>query len=253
LTFFTLKFELNGSVRLAFTINFIYDKTKPFGATKVPPQKYERICEMGTKALELDRETDTAKRQQVLDGARRCFLAQGFDGASMNDIVTAAGVSKGTVYAYFPSKEKLFGAMVFEDRRRHAERTVVLGDESRPIGEVLREVALRLVTLFQTPESLAYVRMVISTSGKFPELGRSFYEAGPAYAIAKIAAYLETKMDDGTLKRRDARLAAIQFIDLMQSGITKPCLFGVESMADRLGTEAVVDSAIELFLDGMRV
>ena len=72
-------------------------------------------------------ETDTAKRQQILDGARRCFLAQGFDGASMNDIVVAAGVSKGTVYAYFPSKEKLFAAMVFEDKRRHAERTVVLG------------------------------------------------------------------------------------------------------------------------------
>jgi AcrR family transcriptional regulator len=53
-------------------------------------------------------ETDSAKRQQILDGARRCFLAQGFDGSSMNDIVLAAGVSKGTVYAYFPSKEKRF-------------------------------------------------------------------------------------------------------------------------------------------------
>ena len=81
-------------------------------------------------------ETDTAKRQQILDGARRCFLAQGFDGASMNDIVTAAGVSKGTVYAYFPSKEKLFATMVFEDKRRHAERTVVSANEARPVDEV---------------------------------------------------------------------------------------------------------------------
>ena len=197
-------------------------------------------------------ETDTAKRQQILDGARRCFLAQGFDGASMNDIVNEAGVSKGTVYAYFPSKEKLFATMVFEDKRRHAERTVVLGDETRPVDEVLRDLALRLVSLFRTPESLAYFRMVIAASAKFPEIGRSFYEAGPAYANEKIAAYLERKMNDGTLKRRDPRLTAMQFADLVQSGVTKPCLFGIESMADKIGYEALVDSAISLFLDGMK-
>jgi AcrR family transcriptional regulator len=207
---------------------------------------------MESESLQLDRENDTAKRQQILDGARRCFLAQGFDGASMNDIVVAAGVSKGTVYAYFPSKEKLFGTLIFEDRRRHAERTVVLGDETRPVTVVLREVALRLVALFQMPESLAYVRLVISASGKFPELGRTFYEAGPAYAIGKLSAYLERKMDDGTLKRRDPKLTATQFIDLMQSGITKPCLFGIPSIADQIGIEAVVDGAIDLFLGGMR-
>jgi AcrR family transcriptional regulator len=197
-------------------------------------------------------ETDTAKRQQILDGARRCFLAQGFDGASMNDIVDEAGVSKGTVYAYFPSKEKLFATMIFEDKRRHAERLAMLGDETRPVAEVLRDIALKLVTLFQTPESLAYLRLVVAASAKFPEIGRSFYEAGPAYTIGKIAAYLETKMADGTLKRRDPRLTAMQFVDLVQSGVTKPCLFGIESMADKIGKEAVVDSAISLFLDGMK-
>jgi AcrR family transcriptional regulator len=197
-------------------------------------------------------ETDSAKRQQILDGARRCFLAQGFDGSSMNDIVLAAGVSKGTVYAYFPSKEKLFAAMVFEDKRRHAERAVVLGDETRPVAEVLHEVALRLVGQFKTPESLAYFRMVIAASAKFPEIGRSFYEAGPAYAIDRITAYLEARMNDGTLKRRNPRLTAMQFIDLVQSGVTKPCLFGIESMADKLGYEAMVDSAVTLFLDGMK-
>jgi len=54
------------------------------------------------------------------------------------------------------------------------------------------------------------------------------------------------------VKRRDSRLTAMQFVDLVQSGVTKPCLFGIESMADKIGYEAVVDSAISLFLDGMR-
>ena len=63
-----------------------------------------------------------AKRRQVMDGARTAFLSAGFDGASMNDIARAAGVSKGTLYAYFDSKEQLFEALIREDRNQQAER-----------------------------------------------------------------------------------------------------------------------------------
>src|SRR3974377_767572 len=69
---------------------------------------------------------DTAKRRQILEGARRVFLQDGFDGASIGDIVRAAGVSKGTLYAYFPSKERLFEALVFENYRKQAEALYLL-------------------------------------------------------------------------------------------------------------------------------
>ncbi|MBD0354642.1 MAG: helix-turn-helix transcriptional regulator, partial [Rubrobacteraceae bacterium] len=49
-----------------------------------------------------------AKRDQILDGARRVFLRDGFAGASTDDIAAEAGVSKRTLYAYYPSKEDLF-------------------------------------------------------------------------------------------------------------------------------------------------
>ena len=56
---------------------------------------------------------ESAKRRQIIDGARAVFLAQGFDAASMNDIARAAGVSKGTLYVYFKHKEE----SVRRDRR----------------------------------------------------------------------------------------------------------------------------------------
>src|SRR4051812_23287347 len=65
--------------------------------------------------LTIDRpatEEESAKRRQIIDGARAVFLAQGFDAASMGEIARAAGVSKGTLYVYFKSKEDLFGAIV---------------------------------------------------------------------------------------------------------------------------------------------
>ncbi len=195
---------------------------------------------------------DTAKRQQVLDGARKCFMSQGFDGASMNDIVKAAGVSKGTVYAYFPSKEKLFECLVYEDRRRLAEQSMVIEAPERPVEEVLRELGLRMARLMISEESLAYVRMVLPIAGRFPEVGRAFFQAGPAYSIAKISAYLQTKMDDGALRAADAECAAMQFIELVQCGQVKPRLFSSMDLVKTRSVEEVVEAGLQLFLRGLR-
>ena len=191
------------------------------------------------------------KRQQILDGAKRCFLAQGFDGASMNDIVKAAGVSKGTVYAYFPSKEKLFEALIFRDRRNQAEQIVVIDDDSLPIEVVLRQLARRLGNLNNNSETIAYLRLVIAAADKFPDIGRAFYEAGPAYGIAKIADYMQRKMNDGTLVKADARLAAMQFVELVQCGLIKPRLFASEAMSGNYSEDVVAEAGIALFLRGM--
>src|ERR1700692_2804824 len=64
---------------------------------------------------------DSAKRRQIIEGARAVFLAQGFDAASMNDIARAAGVSKGTLYVYFKHKEQLFEAIVEQECQGQAE------------------------------------------------------------------------------------------------------------------------------------
>lgn len=195
-------------------------------------------------------ESDSEKRLQILEGARHCFMSQGFDGASMNDIVKAAGVSKGTVYAYFPSKEKLFESLVFHDKRRQAEAMTTITEDDRPMANVLREIGMALANNFRSPESIAYARMAIGASAKFPDIGRAIYEGGIQHSINRVAILFERKMAEGTLKKRDPQLLAAQFIDMVQSGITKPRLFGVESMADRLGLETVVNAAVELFMGG---
>ena len=76
---------------------------------------------------------DGAKRRQVMEGAREIFMSAGFDAASMNDIARAAGVSKGTLYAYFDSKEALFEALIREERAHQPERnTMFPADEPDP-------------------------------------------------------------------------------------------------------------------------
>lgn len=191
---------------------------------------------------------DTAKRQQILEGARRVFLEHGFDGASIGDIVRAAGVSKGTVYAYFPSKEKLFEALVIEDRRKQAEVLFVLDETDRDVGRVLFKLGLTFLDMLVQPDTLAFLRIVIGAAPKFPEIGRAFYDAGPCYGAARLSDYFRKLTGEGVLKVDDPEHAARQFLDLCKTGILLRMLLGQLERPSRPEMEHNIERAVTVFL-----
>jgi Bacterial regulatory proteins, tetR family len=71
---------------------------------------------------DLTEHEESAKRRQIMEGAREVFLSQGFDAASMGKIARKARVSKGTLYVYFDSKERLFEALRVHDYHRDQGR-----------------------------------------------------------------------------------------------------------------------------------
>src|SRR3954463_11785967 len=81
--------------------------------------------------------SENAKRRQILEGARQVFLARGFDGASMGEIAKVAGVSKGTLYVYFDSKETLFEALTTEEKKGLAEVLFKLDPDNPDVRAVL--------------------------------------------------------------------------------------------------------------------
>jgi AcrR family transcriptional regulator len=191
---------------------------------------------------------DTAKRQQIMEGARRVFLENGFDGASIGDIVRAAGVSKGTLYAYFPSKEKLFEALVIEDRRKQAEVLFVLDEAEADVGQVLFKLGFTFLDMLVQPESLAFLRIVIGAAQKFPEIGRAFYDAGPCYGTQRLSLYFQKLTKQNVLRVEDAELAAQQFLDLCKTGILIRMLLGQPDKPPRAEMERNVKSAVAVFL-----
>ncbi|MGO4872247.1 MAG: TetR/AcrR family transcriptional regulator [Roseiarcus sp.] len=193
-----------------------------------------------------------AKRRQIMDGARAVFLSDGFDGASMNDIARAAGVSKGTLYAYFDSKEQLFEALIREDRSQQAERLCSLPVDRSDPRALLGALGHRLIEVMTRPETIAHVRVVIAATAKFPRLGRAFYEAGPLYGTQKLAAQLDAFVESGSLEIADTQRAARQFLDLCQSGVHKPLLFGVVDSVAPSEIDAAVDAAVDVFLKAYR-
>ena len=146
----------------------------------------------------------SAKRRQIVEGARQVFLSAGFDGASMNDIARAAGVSKGTLYAYFNSKDELFEAIIRGEFAQAAERLCTFRREG-DAREMLRDFGVRLISRMSEPGTRSLARVVIAAAEKFPHIGRAFYEAGPLYGATRLAAELEHLQKSGALKVPDPR------------------------------------------------
>ncbi|MDE2363964.1 MAG: TetR/AcrR family transcriptional regulator [Hyphomicrobiales bacterium] len=193
-------------------------------------------------------EIDSAKGRQILDGARKVFLADGFDGASMNDIARVAGVSKGTIYSYFASKEALFEALVREDRRVQAEQLGAYDDHQGPVAEVMRRMGFGLMKVMLDPAHVAQTRTVIAAAAKFPGIGRVFYEAGPQFGQDQFSAWLRRKVDEGQLTIDDFDGAAAQFLNLVQGVHFRQMLFCFSPRPSDAAIERTVDDAVAVFL-----
>jgi AcrR family transcriptional regulator len=198
-------------------------------------------------------EEESKKRCQIIEGARKVFLAQGFDATSMNEVARVAGVSKGTLYVYFQNKEQLFEAMVGQQCRQQGERIFALDAEDHDIEGVLTRVGLGLVEFLCRPDKAPSLRTVIAISERMPELGRRFFETGPAFGLAQLTAYLEAQVEAGVLAVDDCKVAAAQFMDSCSATLFKPILFNCGATPTPEQIEYVVKIAVRVFLAAYRV
>lgn len=194
--------------------------------------------------------TDPEKRRQILDGAYQVFTARGFDAASMNDIAAAANVSKGTLYVYFQDKEHLFVALI--ERERDAQKRgafAALDQDADPV-RALANFGRCLVRMITHEFAVSAHRIVIGVAERMPDIGRSFYENGPMQGTRLIARHLDRMVAEGKLVPiADTGLAAVQFIDLCQSTLTRPRLFNaVRTPPDEAEIEHVIEEAMAMFL-----
>lgn len=207
---------------------------------------------MSIEATSSSEATESAKRRQILDGARTVFLAQGFDAASMGEIARVAGVSKGTLYVYFDSKERLFEEIVQGQCRSHAEQVFALDSDDHDVEAVLTRLGRGFVRFLCRPNGVSPLRTVISIADRMPEIGKKFYETGPAFGIARVSRYLEDQAAAGVLAVEDCELAAAQFLDSCQSTTFKPMLFNASERPSDERIDHVVATAVRTFLAAYR-
>lgn len=188
------------------------------------------------------------KYDQVLEGAREIFMRDGFEGASVDEIARAAGVSKATLYSYFSDKRLLFTEVARVECNRQADEALEVIGPAAPIEDVLHEAANRIVRFFLSDFGQQMYRICVSESYRFPEIGRRFHESGPAMMRMRLTEVLSPYVDRGELRIDDMELAANQFGELCKSDLFVRRLCGVAGEITEADIERVVNGAVEMFL-----
>jgi TetR/AcrR family transcriptional regulator, mexJK operon transcriptional repressor len=188
------------------------------------------------------------KVAQVLEGARAIFMRDGFEGASVDEIAREAGVSKATLYSYFPDKRLLFMEVAKLECARQAETAC---DSRRLVGspaEVLYETASRMTRFFISDFGQQVFRMCVAESHRFPELGREFYASGPMLLRTMLVEYLTESVARGDLVIDDIELAADQFPELCKASLHAPLVFGVKTSFTDEEIDRVIRGAVDVFM-----
>jgi AcrR family transcriptional regulator len=201
--------------------------------------------------LHLVGDEESAKRRQILDGARKVFMDLGFDGASMGEIARSAGVSKGTLYVYFADKSRLFEAIVEEEALEQG-KVAFNFDPGRDVTTTLMDFGQAYIQLLCRPGGGSATRTVMAIAERMPEVGRRFYNNVVALTIAKLAAYLRARADSDDLAIEDCQLAAAQFMQMCQALLFMPFIFQAAPAPSAERIAQVVESATRMFLAGYR-
>jgi TetR/AcrR family transcriptional regulator, mexJK operon transcriptional repressor len=199
-----------------------------------------------------DTRRSTRKRGAILEAATAAFLRNGYRGTSMDEIAALAGVSKQTVYKHFADKERLFTEIVTSTVDEVAEpvhNEVLELRDSGDLEEDLRDLARRQVAAVMQPRVLQLRRLVIAEAGRFPELGRTFYERGPGRTIGALATVFDGLAARGLLRLDDPLLAAAHFNWLIMSGpLNLAMLLGRDEAPAPAELDRYADTGVRAFL-----
>ncbi|HEY0505506.1 MAG TPA: TetR/AcrR family transcriptional regulator [Lysobacter sp.] len=193
------------------------------------------------------RPKDMGKRAAILEAAKRMFTQHGFDGASMDQIATEAGVSKLTVYSHFGDKDALFLAAVESHCDLSLPSALFEPAPDTPLRQRLMEIARAFYAMVAAPEAIAGHRMLCAPQMATSGLPQRFWEAGPVRVQGDFVALLERRIAAGELEIPDVARAAGQFFSLLKGEPHAHLVFGgPEATAEQ--TEAHLAAAVDLFL-----
>jgi AcrR family transcriptional regulator len=166
----------------------------------------------------------------------------------MARIAREIGVSKGTLYNYFPSKAALFSGFISMGCDQSLKHIFDIPPSDNQPEETLFRAGTVVMEMMLSPFRQAIHRMVMSEAGQFPELARAFFEAGPQRALNYLADWLRQETAAGRLAAPDPDFAAEQFFALCQTKLVMRSRLRLIETADPAEIERVVRGAISLFL-----
>jgi len=194
------------------------------------------------------RPPDPDKRRAIARAATRIFLARGFQGASMDAIARAAGVSKLTLYSHFGDKDRLFQEIVRArcDAYNRPESYDALLALSPRAG--LCRIGHNFVALLLDPEVVRLHRVMVGEAARHPKMAELFFQAGPERSAAHISDFLRRASALGHYRVVDPELAAEQLQSLWKGMPHFRATLGLRPAPTPKQIAAHVEASVDLFL-----
>lgn len=151
--------------------------------------------------------------ERILDAAEEVFLAEGYEGANLNEVIAKVGGSKRTIYTYFGGKLDLFKAVV-ERLAQNVDQGIDALDTTDVYGS-LCNLCLTHLDQVTGPAQLAVFRLVLGEQARNPEVAQEFFAAGPMQSQRNLEQFLMRLNASGGLVIPDVAQAA----DLLLGGL----------------------------------
>jgi AcrR family transcriptional regulator len=188
---------------------------------------------------------------EIVAAALQVFADKGFGAAKISEVAQLAGVSKATVFVYFPSKEDLFRAVArtvvsanFE-RLRTTEATPAM-----PLASFVPLLLRQAATLGERRVG-AIARMLIGESRTFPDLAKVWHDEVVAVMLGLLTSTVARAQARGEIRAGDPRLIAFSIFGPMMAGVLFREVFG-DSEAELPDLEALARQHAQIVLAGLR-
>ncbi|WP_342237694.1 TetR/AcrR family transcriptional regulator [Inquilinus sp. OTU3971] len=191
-----------------------------------------------------------ARPAELLDAAFELFVERGFAATRIDDIAARAGVSKGTVYLYFPSKQAVFEALVRQSVLPNVER--LIGETARPgtpVLEILPQLLRAIMRTVAGSPLQKFPRLIIAESPQFPELAQFWRETVIDRMLGTVAGLIERGIAAGEIRPVDPADAARLLIAPLLMAVIWGTTFVRPSETFDLGV--FIDRHLDIYLRGL--
>src|SRR5438445_3530723 len=192
-----------------------------------------------------------ARPEEIVAAALDVFVEHGFAGARLEDVARRAGVTKGTVYLYFKSKEALFKAVV----RQTIVPAIAQGEAlAQAFTGSARELLERLVREYWRlvgETSLAGIpKLMMAEAATFPELTRFYYDEVVTRGHRLMAGVIERGIKNGEFRPVDVKVAAkLAMSPLIHATVARRAF--ASCMPEPFNVQQYLDTHIDLYLHGI--
>jgi len=160
-----------------------------------------------------------ARPSEIIAAAIEIFGERGFGKTRLEDVARRAGVAKGTVFVYFPSKEDLFRAVAQTVLSSHLERLhSTAANLDRPVSEVVPLLLMLAAAAMSEGRVPMMMRLLVAESRTFPDLARVWHDEVVSKVLGLLTAALERAQARGEIRRGNARLQAFSIMGPMLAG-----------------------------------